>query len=155
MKYSALIHIFLLLMTTNSCRLGKPSEKIQESDVIGSYIAGFDAGLYDSLLIFDDNTYQRIFVTWDSVRTVDKGKWDLLFLGTNEVDINFAQFIKRYPVHSEDDHGCRFSQRQDATIDSTPRYTTMSIWKGITRDQPIVRIQACVYRDHWYKVQSD
>lgn len=127
------------LLTSWGCAGVPPSEPIEPSDLYGAYVANFDAGIADTLLILKDHTYKRTFVTKDSTQYVDTGTWEFEVYEPTYYILNLTNFVYRFTTH-EADYDRIYSEKVGAKLDSTPKSFPCSVWKDTYVNRWVVRL---------------
>ncbi|MFH2037015.1 MAG: hypothetical protein ABIJ45_11475 [Candidatus Zixiibacteriota bacterium] len=94
------LFILAMLLIINGCDIDLSSEPISKDELVGEYIANYNAGKFEKLIIYMNGNYVHIFESKTGSTFVDTNSWELINeLGNiNRPTITFYGFIDRYPI---------------------------------------------------------
>ena len=139
MTRNIILIILNSLIIIIGCDVQFGSEPVTEKDIIGEYIANYNAGLLEKIIIKPDGYYYHYYKSNDSIEYIDSSKWELY----NELDdassprILLCDFINRYPIESH----CYYPDTNIA-LDITPRDWNPYVFKRGNK----IRIERCYSR---------
>jgi hypothetical protein len=121
-----------------ACNIAPGSLPVSRVDVIGDFQASYDAGVYELLIIRGDSTYIHDFMTTDSVRFVDSGRWHLKYNDEDSTQgrLILTDFKARFPMWGP----CYFST---AVVDTTPYFENLLVFKATPFHTFLERGAAC------------
>ncbi|MCB2229563.1 hypothetical protein KQH82_02530 [bacterium] len=121
------------LSLAGACDVSLDSEPVTKEEVFGVWVADYDAGLIDSIIVCPNGTYRRWYTSYDHRSWLDSGRFHLQYdmnygkVDSTRLSICFAAFIDRFPV--EPFIRKRPSDDSDAIVDSLPREWITYIYK--------------------------
>lgn len=124
-------------LTAGVCVMVPPSEFMQQSELPGTFVTNFNAGLADTLHLYANGTYKRIFIDKNNQIFVDSGEWDFEVSRVKErlYGVYFKNFAYRFPV--DPIYTWQYSTRANAVMDSIPKHVTMSADKYFWGDNVV------------------
>lgn len=146
MRLAATLVSILVLMQVG-CEVEDSSLPIKRSEIIGTYVANYHAGLLESISLREDSSYTYYFLSRDSEEFAIESRWTLLYdMGRSDRPrVVLLDFITPYALDGMcfcDDCTPKFMRR-----DSTRYAYGISAYKNGT--DPIV-LRRCTNRNQYY-----
>ena len=154
MKIFLLLLSFMIL-TAGVCEMVPESDKISESDIYGIYKANFNSGLVDQINILPNNKYVRFYMTFDSLKYFDTGRYDFRYLNdcSTTAWITFPDFINRFTIDTlKRNLNVFYYKGSDGVKDSSFTYHDIRLWKDESSKHTVIRI-GNIYGQAWVKYE--
>jgi hypothetical protein len=119
-----------LALTAGVCEMEPMSEPVEYSEIIGTYEANYDAGLGNRLGLRPDSTYIRYFMTRDSMEFTDTGRYIFFYRSGDRRKASIRLFDFRLRFTVDPMSPVKYSDEEDAVLDSLPCTIVTSFHKA-------------------------